>query len=106
MPTFVWGVAAGITFGVLYAVSPLSLMTVVGAAALLCVAGRGLPPEERRRIVWILGAALAVRFVFIAILLVSNIPHLSDLGIGGLRGDDAYVWPPAPDMTPRASGRP
>jgi hypothetical protein len=63
---------------------------MAGAAALLVVAGRDLPSVERRRIVWILGVALAVRFLIIAALLVINIPHLSDLSIGGLRGDDAY----------------
>ncbi|HJU41494.1 MAG TPA: hypothetical protein VJ691_01725 [Vicinamibacterales bacterium] len=90
MPPLAAGVAAGIGLGVLYAASPLFAVTLAGAAALLIAAGRELPSAERRRIVIILGAALAVRFLLIAGLLVVNIPYLSDLGVGGLRGDDAY----------------
>ena len=81
---------AGVGLGLLYAASPLLVITLSGAAALLALAGRDLPAAERRRIAIIIGAALGVRLLFIAALLVSNIPHLSDLGVGGLRGDDAY----------------
>lgn len=76
--------------GLLYAASPLFLLTLAGAAVLLIAAGRDLPPDERRRVVLILGAALAIRFLLIAGLMVANIPYLSDLAVGGLRGDDAY----------------
>jgi hypothetical protein len=86
----VWSATAGIALGLLYAASPLFLVTLAGAAGLLWIAGRDLPADERRRIVWILGVAFAVRFLLIAALLVINIPYLSDLGIGGLRGDEAY----------------
>jgi hypothetical protein len=85
-----WAAAAGLILGLLYASSPLFVVTMAGAAALLAAAGRDLAPDERRRIVVILGVAFAVRLLLIAALLVSNIPHLSDLGVGGLRGDDAY----------------
>ena len=90
MPLLGWAVAAGITIGVLFAASPLSVVTVAGAAALIVFAGRDLATDERRRIVSILCAALAVRFILIGVMLIINIPGLSDLGIGGLRGDDAY----------------
>jgi hypothetical protein len=90
VPTLVWGVAAGIGLGVLYAASPLFTIALAGAAGLLALAGRDLPSHERRRIVWILGSALAIRFLIIGGMLLVNLPHLSDLGIGGLRGDDAY----------------
>lgn len=90
MPTLVWSAAAGITLGLAYSVSPLLIVTMVGAAALLIAAGRDLSPDERRRIVWILVSAMAVRCALIAAMLVTNIPHLSDLGIGGVSGDDGY----------------
>jgi hypothetical protein len=90
VPNWVWSALAGLGLGLLYAASPLMVITVAGAGLLLAVAGRDLPADERRRIVIIIGAALAVRFLFIAALLIGNIPYLSDLGIGGLRGDDAY----------------
>jgi hypothetical protein len=86
----VWGAAAGIALGLLYATSPLFVLTLLGAAALLAVAGRDLPADERRRIVRLLGAALAVRFLLIAGLLLTNLPYLSDLAVGGLSGDDGY----------------
>jgi len=79
-----------VIIGLVYAASPLFTVTLAGAAVLLVLAGRDLAADERRRIVSILGAALAVRFVLIGVMLVINIPHLGDLGIGGLRGDDAY----------------
>src|SRR5262245_643225 len=66
------------------------MITLAGAVMLLALAGRDLPADERRRLVAIIGIALAVRFVLIAALLISNLPFLSDLGVGGLRGDDAY----------------
>lgn len=90
MPTLVWSAAAGIALGLVYAASPLFTLTMIGAAALLFVAGRDLSADERRRLVWILGSAVGVRCLLIVAMLVINIPHLSDLGIGGLRGDDAY----------------
>lgn len=90
MPIRVWGVAGGLILGLLYAASPLFMLTLAASAVLIALAGRDLPAAERRRIVAIIGAALAVRFALIAAMLLVNIPHLSDLGIGGLRGDDAY----------------
>ena len=86
----VWGVAGGLLLGLLYAASPLFTLTLAASGGVLALAGRDLPAAERRRIVAIIGAALAVRFVLIAAMLIINIPHLSDLGVGGLRGDDAY----------------
>jgi hypothetical protein len=85
-----YGAAAGIVLGLLYAVSPLFVVTMAGTVALLVVAGRDLPADERRHLLLILAGALALRFLLIAALLISNIPHLSDLGVGGLGGDDAY----------------
>jgi hypothetical protein len=90
VPLSGWAAAAGLILGLLYASSPLFVVTMAGAAALIAVAGRDLAPDERRRIVVILGVAFAARLLLIAALLISNIPHLSDLGVGGLRGDDAY----------------
>lgn len=90
MPTWFWSLVAGLGLGLLYAASPLMLITLAGAAALVALAGRDLPAAERRRLAIILGIALAVRFLFIALLLAGNIPQLSDLSVGGLRGDDAY----------------
>jgi hypothetical protein len=85
-----WGIAAGIGLGLLYSASPLLILTLAAVAVLMLTAGRDLPAAERRRILTIIGIALGARFLLIAALLVVNIPHLSDLGVGGLAGDDAY----------------
>ena len=90
VPTLVWSAAAGLALGLAYATSPLFIIVLIGAATLLMVAGRDLSHGERRRIAWILASAIAVRCLLIAAMLVSNIPYLSDLGVGGVTGDDGY----------------
>ena len=44
--TWLWGAALGAGLGLLYAASPLFLLTVAGAAVLMAVAGRGLAPSS------------------------------------------------------------
>jgi hypothetical protein len=85
-----WSAAAGIVLAATYAASPLFVAALALAGVLLVFAGRDLPAHERRTLIVILAAALAVRFLLIGALLITNIPYLSDLGVGGLRGDDAY----------------
>ena len=85
-----WSVAAGVGLAVMYAASPLFVWALGFAAALFAVAGRDLAPPERRRLLTILGVALAARFLFIGVVLISGIPQLNDLSVGALRGDDAY----------------
>ena len=85
-----WSAAAGVSLAVIYAASPLLVGALVIAAVLFAVAGRDLAPPERRRLLTILGVALAARFTFIAVVLIGDIPALNDLSVGGLRGDDAY----------------
>ena len=85
-----WGAAAGIGLGLLYAASPLLTGALAASAALLAFAGRDLPRPERRRLVAILGAALAVRLALIGAALLRAIPFLNDLSVGALRGDDSY----------------
>jgi hypothetical protein len=85
-----WSVAAGVGLALIYAASPLTTLALAATALLLMTAGRGLPAPERRRLVTILGVALAARFAFIAVVLAGGIPLLNDLSVGALRGDDAY----------------
>jgi hypothetical protein len=93
MPT-VWhwqgSVICGLILAVLFTISPLFTLTLAGAALLLTLAGRGLEPIERRRLVILLASALAVRVLFIGAVMVGGIPYLNDLSVGALRGDDAY----------------
>jgi hypothetical protein len=93
MPTMLtWraGIIAGVIMAVCYSASPLFTLTLAGSALLLLISGNGLHPHERRLLAVLLGSALAVRFLFIGVMLVTDIPLLNDLSVGGLRGDDAY----------------
>jgi hypothetical protein len=85
-----WSAAAGIGLAVIFTASPLLTCALVAAAALLAIAGRGLPAPERRRLLIILCVALGARVIFIGAVLISGIPLLNDLSVGALRGDDAY----------------
>jgi low affinity Fe/Cu permease len=85
-----WSAAAGAALGLIYAGSPLFIVAVAAAAVVLLAAGRALPASERRRLQTILALAIAVRFVFIGVMLIRGIPFLNDLSIGALSGDDAY----------------
>ena len=81
---------AGLTLALLYTASPLLLWVLAGAAALLMLAGRGLPEHERRLLATVLAAGLAARLLLIAGLIIISLPSLNDLSIGAMLGDDAY----------------
>jgi len=87
---WLWSAAAGVSLAVIYAASPLLVCALALAGVLFAMAGRDLAPPERRRLLTILGVALAARLAFIAVVLISGIPALNDLSVGALRGDDAY----------------
>ncbi len=90
MNKFLLSVGAGLTVGLLYTASPLLMWVLAAILALLWTGGRGLPAAERRALVAILGAALAVRLGVIAVLFVAGLPTHTDLSVGNLAGDDAY----------------
>lgn len=83
-------IAAGVLLGILFTASPLSLFAMAAAVAVVTFAGRGLPDEERRLLIMILGAAFAARLAIVLALVVIGLPHLNDLAVGSLSGDDAY----------------
>ena len=88
--TWQTGVIAGLILAILYSASPLFTLTLAASACLLNIAGRGLSARERRLLTLVLGSGLALRFIFIGLTMVSDIPFLNDLGVGGFGGDDAY----------------
>jgi hypothetical protein len=65
---------AGATLGVIYTVSPLSLVAIAGGAAAVWWAARPMGPDERRWFLWIVGIAVALRLVLIAGLFLSADP--------------------------------
>ena len=81
---------AGIVLGAIFTGSPLALVSLLAAAAVIGLSGRGLPDDERRVLATVLTAALAVRVALVMALVVTALPQLNDLAIGSLSGDDAY----------------
>lgn len=90
MKTFPISVASGVLLGVALTASPLSLVALAGAVAVIIFAGRGLPAEERRLLTMVLGTAMAARLLIVLALVLVGLPHLNDLAVGSLSGDDAY----------------
>ncbi len=85
-----FGAAAGLLLGGIYALSPLTVWTVALAAAVLALAGRGLPGAEARLLRTVLAAALAVRLIAIGGLFLTTMPKHDDQIVGSLAGDEAY----------------
>ena len=83
-------VAVGLTLAVASTVSPLGIVFLVLAPAVVVIAGRGLPADERRALYVILGAALAARVAAVIGLVLIGIPNHNILSVGALSGDEAY----------------
>lgn len=90
MRNILLSIGAGLTLALLYTASPLLLWVLAGAAALLALAGRGLPAAERRLLVIVLAAGLAARLLLVAGLVIVSLPSLNDLSLGAMTGDEAY----------------
>ena len=81
---------AGLLLAAAYAASPLTVCVLVATPLLFAMAGRGLPADERRLLFVALGAALAARALFVTAQFLLAVPHLNDLSIGALSGDESY----------------
>lgn len=88
--TFLLPIVAGGLLAAVSTASPLSVACVPVAWLVFTLAGRGLPADERRLVLAVLGTAFAVRLAAIAALFLIGLPGHSDLSVGGLTGDDAY----------------
>ena len=75
-----WAALAGGATGVAYVLSPLSIVAVLMLAGVLSLAVRGLPADERRRVLWLLGAAIALRVAAIAALFITANPDAGSFG--------------------------
>lgn len=85
-----FSVAVGLLLGVAFTASPLSVIAMTAAVPVIIFAGRGLPDDERRLLARVMASALAIRVLIVMALLVAGLPHLNDLAVGPLTGDDAY----------------
>jgi hypothetical protein len=84
-------IAMGIVLGIAYTLSPLSVLFIPAAAGLLWWAGRGASPRERRWIIGIVLAAIAVRVALIAGVFLFGSPVIDRSPINVLFGDEEYM---------------
>ena len=75
---------------VAYAASPLTVCVLLIAPLVARALGRSLPADERRLFYGVFAAAFAARALFVSARFLAAAPHLNDLSIGGLGGDEAY----------------
>jgi hypothetical protein len=83
-----WVIAGGALIGVLYALSPLTVSYGIAAVLLLRGAGRGVPADERRWLMAVLGVAILSRLLIVAALFATTNHALHPFG--SLFGDEEY----------------
>jgi len=69
-----WAVAAGVVLGVIYTLSPLTVLSLGALTWAICAAGRGLCEGERRWFWCLITAAVALRLSAIAALFLTADP--------------------------------
>lgn len=89
---FIPPVAAGLALAAAFTASPVTVIALPLAIAVIHLAGRGLPEHERRSLQTILWVAFGARVAVIAALFLAGLPSHSDVSVGGLSGDDAYYF--------------
>ncbi len=92
MKGFLLPLIAGLGLAAAFTASPLTVLALPLAWAVVTLAGRGLPEDERRSLTALLWIALAARLAAIAGLFLIGMPGHSDVSVGGLSGDDAYYF--------------
>src|SRR5262245_18290072 len=80
---------AGAIAGGIYTLSPMAIWFACGAAAILWVSGRGLPPRERCWIITVLAVAFAIRLALVVGLLVFGAADQAQFN--ALSGDEQYM---------------
>jgi hypothetical protein len=89
MRSITWSVLAGLALAIVYALSPLTVLTAALAALSLRLLGRTLPPGEWRWVVGLLAVALAFRVLAIGAIFLSA-PH-DNQAVAVLSGDEAQM---------------
>ena len=80
--------AAGVVIGIVYVLSPLTLLFLVAIVPLIYFATRGLDDPDRRRVAGILVLAITLRLLAVAILFLTT-DH-SRVAFGTFFGDEDY----------------
>jgi hypothetical protein len=84
--------ACGIVLALALTASPLTIVAIGLAVAVIATAGRGVPADERRALVILLAIGFGARLAVITGAFLAGLPHHSDVSVGGLSGDDAYYF--------------
>jgi hypothetical protein len=87
---FLASAAAGLLLAGVCWASPLTVWAIAAGVALCVVAGKDLPPNERRVVTALLATALVARAALVMAMFLKGLPHLNDLSVGALSGDEAY----------------
>ena len=82
---------AGVVIGCVYTLSPMTVWFVLGAAALLRIGVRGLPPREQRWIGGLLFGAMAIRLAMVAALFLFGSPDRIYVPFNVFFGDEQYM---------------
>jgi hypothetical protein len=80
--------AAGVLIGIVYTLSPLTVLCAIAIPLMIWVGGRGLEPAERRRLQIILAVAVGVRVLAVAGLFLAT-DH-AQVPFGSFFGDEEY----------------
>ena len=94
MPPFravAWTIVVGIVIGAMATLSPLTILIVALAIAIVLCARRGLPADEQAWVTGLLVAALAARALVIVALNVASLRSQNDQWTAMLFGDEAYA---------------
>jgi hypothetical protein len=84
-------VLVGVLVGGVYTLSPMTVWFVLGAAALLRLAVRGLPPREQRWIAALLVGAFAIRVAMVGALFLFGSPDRIYVPFNVFFGDEQYM---------------
>jgi hypothetical protein len=82
------GVFAGIAIGVVYALSPLTVLFAIAMAVMVCWAVRGLEGDERKWVLTLLLGAVFLRVAAVAVLFAST--NHAQVPFGSFFGDEEY----------------
>jgi hypothetical protein len=85
-------IAAGAVLGVILTLSPLLPIVAALALALVALAPRGLPGDERKVITVILASAIVARLFVVIGVVAWSLPTTSAQSGGVLIGDEAYLF--------------
>jgi hypothetical protein len=87
-PVVRWSVAGGVLTGVVYVLSPLTVVVAVGLAALCWWTVRGLPDWDRRAVLNLLAVAITLRVGAIVALVLAANPNAGSFAT--LFGDEQF----------------